>query len=138
MKTLIVDDDPEVILVLSKYLGRYGFCVSAENGAAALREFERAQAAGTPFDLVTLDIHMPELDGKETLQKIRALEVARASERPAAIIMISAISTMDNMLASFERLCNSFLAKPVSLAHLTEELVRLKLLPADTPQSTIE
>jgi len=66
---LVVDDDPDIRVLLERLFGRAGHTVSsAANGRDALR----ALYAGQP-DLVVLDVSMPELDGWETLTRIREL-----------------------------------------------------------------
>ena len=68
-RILVVDDDDDIRILLRELLGRAGYRVEeAANGRAALRQlFE------TPPSLVLLDVTMPELDGYQTLERIRDL-----------------------------------------------------------------
>ena len=80
---LVVDDDPDIRGLVKELLERQGYGVSeAANGKDALRSFY-----ATPPDVVLLDVSMPELDGWQTLERIRdlsdvpvAMLTARAAE----------------------------------------------------------
>jgi two-component system chemotaxis response regulator CheY len=78
MKILVVDDDPVSRKMLQKIMSSFGECEEVENGKAAIKSFEQAWANFTPsFDLITLDISMPEMDGTEVLNRIRELEIKK-------------------------------------------------------------
>jgi two-component system chemotaxis response regulator CheY len=78
MKILVVDDDPVSRKMLQKIMSSFGECEEVENGKAAIKSFEQAWANFTPsFDLITLDIRMPEMDGTEVLNRIRELEIKK-------------------------------------------------------------
>ena len=115
MKILIADDD----LVSRKYLHgilrRYGYCEIAVNGREAVEYFKISLQNNEPYDMVFLDIMMPEMDGDETLELIRKLEEdARiASGQGAKIAMISALNDRKNILSSFSKGCEYYLVKPV-------------------------
>ncbi len=67
MKVLVVDDEPDIVMLLEQFLsGRDREIVTAANGREALEQFARARP-----DLVVLDVQMPELDGWQTLQRLR-------------------------------------------------------------------
>ncbi len=66
-RVLVVDDEPIVREVLSRYLARDGYAVdTAEDGQAALEAFEKE-----PPDLILLDVMMPRMDGWEVLQRMQ-------------------------------------------------------------------
>jgi DNA-binding response OmpR family regulator len=68
-RILVVDDDRDIRGLVRELLSRAGYDVSeAESGKAGLREFY-----SSPPDLVLLDVSMPELDGWQTLERIRDL-----------------------------------------------------------------
>jgi sigma-B regulation protein RsbU (phosphoserine phosphatase) len=101
---LVVDDIEENRDVLTRRLSRQGYTVAiAENGRQAL---ERLHAA--TFDLVLLDIMMPEMDGYEVLQRIKADEVLRH----IPVIMISALSELDSVVRCIEMGADDYLPKP--------------------------
>ena len=76
MKTLIVEDDFTSRLLMQAILSPYGECHIAVNGREAIQAFRLARAQGHPYDLVCLDIMMPEMDGHAVLKALRAAEEA--------------------------------------------------------------
>ena len=74
MKTLIAEDDFTSRLLLQAILSPYGECHIAVNGREALHAFNLAHEEGHPYDLVCLDIMMPELDGHAVLSALRPLK----------------------------------------------------------------
>ena len=101
---LVVDDIEANRDVLSRQLQRQGHVVStAENGKQAL-EMLRAQT----FDLVLLDIMMPEMDGYEVLQRLQADEALRH----LPVIMISALSELESVVRCIELGAVDYLTKP--------------------------
>jgi DNA-binding response OmpR family regulator len=67
-RVLVVDDEPNIVMSLRFLMEREGLAVEvAPTGEAALQALERA-----PADLVLLDVMMPEIDGFEVCQRIRA------------------------------------------------------------------
>lgn len=131
MKTLIVEDDFSSRLLLQELLKSYGPSHVAVNGKEAVEAVRLALEAGEPYDLVCLDIMMPEMDGQAALRSIRAQEEARRIPFPnrAKIIMTTALSDRVNVLKAREQLCDYFLVKPVQKGKLLEELRRLNLIP---------
>ncbi len=99
MRTLIVEDDFTSRLVLQTFLSRYGECHIAVNGKEAVAAFRSALEGGEGYDLVCMDIMMPEMDGREAVNRIRALEQARGipSTSGAKIIMTTALKVMKEM-----------------------------------------
>jgi DNA-binding response OmpR family regulator len=68
-RVLVIDDDPDIRGLVAELLDRAGFTVEqAEDGRAGLRALHRS-----PPDLVVLDVSMPDLDGWQTLERIRDL-----------------------------------------------------------------
>ncbi|HLK57214.1 MAG TPA: response regulator [Chthonomonadaceae bacterium] len=101
---LVVDDNRANRDVLSRRLERQGYVVAlAENGRQAL-DAVRAQA----FDLVLLDIMMPEMDGYAVLQQLKADEALRH----IPIIMISAMTELDSVVRCIEMGAEDYLPKP--------------------------
>ncbi|WP_101048584.1 response regulator [Macromonas nakdongensis] len=120
LRVLVVDDDAlnlRVAARLLRDLGHGGALVT--DGAKALAALPR-QA----FDLVLLDIHMPELDGHATLRAIR--EGERSGER-VPVVMMSGDGGADTQQAFHAAGADGFLVKPLSVPALTEVLRRLRL-----------
>lgn len=101
---LVVDDNHRNRDMLSRRLERQGYGVTlAENGRLAM-EAVRAQA----FDLVLLDIMMPEMDGYEVLQQLKADEALRH----IPVIMISALDEIDSVVRCIQMGAEDYLLKP--------------------------
>ena len=102
-RVLVVDDEPIVREVLSRYLDRDGFEVqTAEDGEAAIATFRRM----TP-DLIVLDLMLPSLDGLEVFRRLR-------SERPVAVIMLTAKGEETDRVVGLELGADDYVTKPFS------------------------
>ena len=130
MYTLIVEDDFTSRLLLQTFLSRYGECHVAINGKEAVEAFRLARQNGRTYDLICMDIMMPEKDGKAALSEIRALEEAGGtfSSSGAKIIMITALDDVKNVVESFRALCDAYLFKPVDTTQLLAHLKTLALV----------
>ena len=130
MKTLIVEDDFTSRLYLQELLKKYGTAHVAMNGKEAVDAVRAAVEAREPYDLITLDIMMPEMDGQTALNEIRRVEEAEGitSIYGAKVIMTTALDDSKNILASFKGQCDVYLTKPVDKAKLLGELRKLKLI----------
>lgn len=101
---LIVDDNEVNRDVLSRSLQRQGHTTAmAENGIQALQMLHSQK-----FDLVLLDIMMPEMNGYQVLQEIKST----SSLRDLPVIMISALDELDSVVRCIEMGAEEFLPKP--------------------------
>jgi two-component system, cell cycle response regulator len=101
---LVVDDDPVNRLLLAKSIHQEGHRVTtARNGREALT---RLQAE--PFDIVLLDVLMPELDGLETLEEIKR----HPQLRHVGVIMVSGLEDIDSVVRCIETGAEDYLPKP--------------------------
>ncbi len=132
MKTLIVEDDFTSRLLLIKLLTPYGAAHPAVNGREAVEVVRRAMEDGEPYDLICLDIMMPEMDGQTALKRIRAIEAEKgiSAGTAAKIIMTTALNDMINVAGAYKSMCDGYLVKPIAKTKLLEELRKLGLLPA--------
>ena len=117
---LVVDDVATNRALLRDLLGALDFrMLEADNGISALRQMQTSVP-----DLVLLDMMMPDMDGIETMRRLRA--DARTAHTP--VLMISASSTMEEEERSLEVGANAFLSKPVDENALLREIrAHLKL-----------
>ncbi|MCP9849922.1 response regulator [Cyanobium sp. Morenito 9A2] len=103
-RILVVDDDPLNLDLLAQRLSRSGHLVTtAVDGEAAL-----ALAHQQPFDLVLLDVLMPNLDGYGTLGELKADE----NLRHLPVIMISALDELSSVVRCIEAGAEDYLPKP--------------------------
>ena len=118
-KILVVDDDELVLIAIQELLTPLGFSVTPmSNGTGALEK-----ASSERFDLVILDVIMPEMDGFEVCQRIRRMEPY--TETP--ILMLTAKSAEEDKQRGMEAGANLYLPKPISprrLIALVEEALK--------------
>ncbi len=91
MRILVVDDDAPNRKLLKAMVAKLGECETAESGKDAITAFKKAWEEWNPFDLIFLDILMPEMDGSEVLAKFRELEKEKQlpDKLRVKIIMVS-------------------------------------------------
>jgi two-component system, chemotaxis family, chemotaxis protein CheY len=130
MRTLVVEDDFTSRLLLQTFLSRYGECHLAVNGKEAVAAFSAARESGQRYDLVCMDIMMPEMDGQTAVREIRALEESGGtlSTNGAKIIMTTALDDVKSVVHSFESLCDAYLFKPIDTRKLLGQLKDLQLV----------
>ncbi len=127
MKVLVVDDEFVALTRLMTILDSYGKCDPATHANQAYEMFYEAIAKMDPYDLITIDIEMPEKDGIELLRMIRE-EEEHVKVRPTKIIMVSATGTSGNVMRSMSSRCDAFIVKPVRREVILEKLQALGLL----------
>jgi CheY-like chemotaxis protein len=114
-KALIVDDDMRNIFALATVLDEHGMViVSADNGAAAIELVE----SDPTIDIVLMDIMMPEMDGIETMKRMRRLP--RGRHLP--IVAVTAKAMKGDREKCIEAGAWDYLSKPVDTAHLLDVL----------------
>ena len=130
MKTLIVEDDFTCRLLLQELIKSFGPSHVAVNGKEAVEAVYWALATGEPYDLICLDIMMPEMDGLEALRQIREQEDARGipPSNGAKIIMTTALTDTKNVIVAYMSQCDAYLTKPIQKSKLLEELCKLGLI----------
>jgi CheY-like chemotaxis protein len=120
---LVVDDNSMNRIMLSRYIIRLGYQATlVENGRQALDKLQ-----GEPFDLVLLDVEMPEMDGYQVLEQLKADQ--RLRDIP--VIMISAVEELESVVKCIELGAQDYLPKPFNpvllRARLTACLERKRL-----------
>ena len=101
---LVVDDRPENRDLLARRMTREGYVVTlAENGREAMEKLR-----GKAFDLVLLDIQMPEMNGYEVLEQVNADEALRH----IPIVVVSAVSEVDSVARCVQLGAQDYLFKP--------------------------
>jgi len=131
MRTLIVEDDFLNRFIIQKMLIPYGPCDIAVNGEEAIRAFEISVNEGMPYDLICMDIMMPEMDGKTALLNIRQKE-KEMQVKPSAEVKVAMITALDapaDVVESFYKCgCSTYLVKPIERHKIKEMLKELELL----------
>ena len=107
-RVLIIEDDPNVAEVVTRYLEREGYVVEAADDG--LQGLERALS--DPPDLVVLDLMLPALSGLEVCRRLRA-------KAPIPVIMLTARGEEVDRIAGLELGADDYVAKPFSPRELT-------------------
>lgn len=130
MKILIVDDDFTTRKLLMKHLLKYGYFDVAVNGKEAVEAFKIALAEKEPYDLICLDIMMPEMNGHETLKQIRKIEKenGKTGLDGTKIVMTTILEDIDNVKVAFREQCEAYLVKPIEKQKLIQKLKELNLI----------
>ncbi len=114
---LLAEDSPDNQLLISTFLRQSGVEVTvAENGQIACDQALAAQQAGTPFDVVLMDMQMPVLDG------YGATQLLRKSGYPYPIIALTANAMQSDRQRCFESGCNDYATKPINRQQLIQQI----------------
>ena len=115
-RILIVDDEPKIRSFIGRALAAAGYATEfADSGAEGLR-----RALATRYDLVILDLVMPDLDGRQVLGRLLATRPSQA------VIVLSCVADVAAKVDCLERGAQDYLTKPFSLAELLAR-VRVRL-----------
>lgn len=121
-RILVVDDDPQIQLLLTEALGDHYDVAVAQDGVEALQALERERP-----DLVLCDVFMPEMDGLECLRRL-------TDQFPnLRVIMMTGQTSWETVMVSLRRRAFDFLAKPFTMGQL-RALVKEALEPGDTEE----
>jgi PAS domain S-box-containing protein len=122
LSILVAEDNDINALLARALLARLGHRPTiASSGEAAIESWQAAQAAGTPYDLLLMDVHMPGIDGFEATARIRAAEAERGSAR-TRIIALTANASTEDRAACLAAGMDGFVTKPLDREKLAEVL----------------
>jgi two-component system, chemotaxis family, chemotaxis protein CheY len=127
MRILVVDDELVSRKKMEIIMRTFGECAAVDNGKAALKAFGDAIVKGAPFDLITLDVSMPEVDGTEVLYEIRKIEKKSNLPRKkwSKIIMVTAQMDKETVMLCIQVGCDSYITKPFDRAVIAKKLAEL-------------
>ena len=130
MKILIAEDDFASRKFMSRFLSKYGECDVTVDGREAVEAFLMALDSDESYDLVCLDIMMPELDGYQVLKTIRDIEKERniPEEKASKVIMTTALNEGRNVTKAFELGCVAYAGKPIDQEKFENVLRKLALI----------
>ncbi len=140
MKVLIVDDELVSRTKMKTIISGFAPCTAVDSGSAAVAAFEKALRENKPFNIILLDINMPEMDGTEALYKIREIEnkATLPKEKQAIIIMVTSHSDKDNIITCLQAGCNDYVVKPFNKEIISEKLDKhtsIQPAPTDTKKN---
>lgn len=130
MKFLVSDDDFDSRRLVQKILYPFGYVDVATDGEEAVAAFQAALRDNDPYDLITLDIIMPNADGQQALREIREIEkeLEIPQEKAVKIIMLTGLDDSQEVHdAFFLGTATSYIIKPIRRQLLLDEIRRLGL-----------
>ena len=127
LRVLVAEDNEINALLVTRTLERFGCVpVRARDGAQAVALLrESLTGGGEGFDLVLLDIRMPELDGLSVARRLRALEQEAGASRRLAVLALTANTTEADRRAALDAGMDDCLAKPLSREALRAWIERI-------------
>jgi two-component system, chemotaxis family, chemotaxis protein CheY len=130
MKMLIADDDFVSRNLLHAIVMPYGKSDMAGNGREAMEAFESSWEADKPYEIIFLDIRMPEIDGQEVLRQIRRREdqMGIRDDQKAKVVMVTSSRDLATVKAARDSHCDAYLVKPIERDRVLDELSRLKAM----------
>jgi two-component system chemotaxis response regulator CheY len=136
LRMLLVEDDFSSRLVLQSFLSRYGECHVAANGLEAVEAFRASLTLNQRYDLVCMDIMMPEMNGRDAVAKIREMEESHGikSTFGSKIIMTTAVTEVKEVIRCFQSLCDAYLMKPIDLTELLAQMKVYGLIEYESPR----
>ncbi|MBN1868962.1 MAG: response regulator transcription factor [Candidatus Omnitrophica bacterium] len=119
---LLVDDEPDIRDVLGASLRKVGFEVKcAGTGQEALRMFLKTYY-DRPFDVILLDVGLPDVDGCDVLKTIRQEEEIRGVNYDSGVKIIMQTGKKDPYMEAFNRGCDDYIIKPYSFEDLIKKI----------------
>ncbi len=119
MKVLVVDDNPDGVVIMQKMLESFGFQVkTASSGVRALKKLANFLSEKCPFDLLIIDLLMPELDG------IEAITIIKTDFHLKVPVILMAPAGHEEKIIYAEKIgISGFLTKPVNQSDLFNEIM---------------
>ena len=121
-RILVVDDDFDNRKLLVEILKKHAECDLAANGQEACHAFAQSFDDEKPYDLMLLDVSMPQVDGLEVLDRIRTFEENQGIKLGSGIPIIMVTAFPMNFTKSFIKGCDDFIIKPVDASVLLEKI----------------
>jgi len=116
IKILLVEDNEMNLKVAKKFLEKWSYEVDiAQNGKIAIQKFIQNQ-----YDLILMDLHMPEMDGREATHKIKLME--KEGEKPIPIIALTADVMIENINELYELGISDYVSKPFNASELKSKI----------------
>ena len=131
MRILIAEDETTSRQLITKMLSPYGDCDAVVDGREAVDAFRISIEENNPYDLICMDIMMPNVSGQEALIQIRNLEKEkgiRGSDR-VKVIMTTALEDQKNVIDAFYKGgAAAYIVKPIEKKKLIDEMKKLGLI----------
>lgn len=127
MRVLIVEDERKISAYVKRGLEEQGYAVDAAYTGTEALDF----ADAAPYDLILLDILLPEMDGLAVCRELRR----KGNRTP--VLMLTARDAIDDRVAGLDAGADDYLVKPFALKELLARLRALNRRSADVPKSPV-
>ncbi|MBF0349939.1 MAG: response regulator [SAR324 cluster bacterium] len=109
-----MDDEIVSRKKMQKIMEEFGECIAVDSGKAAIMVYDESLKEGAPFNLITLDIVMPGMDGTEVLTIVRKLENSKKINKMlrAKILMVTSHSEKEVVVQCIKEGCDDYIVKP--------------------------
>jgi two-component system chemotaxis response regulator CheY len=124
MRVLTIEDDPTAQMVLKNILCKFADVTESANGEEGLQTFCAALKDGNGFDLVCLDIGLPDVQGNDLLRMLRKTE-AENPAKPSVVLVMTASHEIQIVQKMITLGADGYFVKPVNRVKL---VVRLREL----------
>jgi len=133
LRILVAEDSPTNQLIAKSSLSKAGHTITlASNGIEAVHAFEACwEPDGRPFDLVLMDVAMPEMDGLDATRAIREKEKTLGGH--VVIVAMTAFATKEYQIKCIESGMDAYVTKPVRTEELNRVIEPLPTRPRETP-----
>ncbi len=124
MKILIVEDELLSRQIIKKMAEEYGNCDIAVNGSEAIELFQNSINEEDFYDVIFLDIMLPEMDGYSVLKNIREIEESAnlALSEKSKVVMTTSLEESKNIITAFKEQCDFYIVKPVDRSEINNIL----------------
>jgi len=129
MNILVVDDEIVSRKKMMKILSGFGTCVGVKTGKGALRAVKTALENWQLYNLITLDVSMPDISGVDVLSAVRKMETDRglAADEKSKILMVTSHSDIETVKACVGK-CDGYIIKPFNKEVMTGKIKKTGLL----------
>ena len=133
MRLLIVEDELDLASALATGLRREGYAIDTAANAAEARE----RLEDVAYDVVCLDLGLPDGDGREICRQLRAGELRPPGATPPRVLMLTARDGLDDRVGGLDDGADDYLVKPFSFAELAARVRALARRPTINGGATI-
>ena len=102
---LVVEDEEMCSLLMCTVLSNFGDCDVAINGGQALQSYRAALEEGRPYDLICLDLKLPDMDGSDILKHLRQYEAVTGQRSAVKVIVVSGVRAAERVLDMYRMGC---------------------------------